>query len=163
MDLQPGMKGITPIKPSEAALAMIYSTLWRRMPNKSFVTGLWLRCYYNTPLYYNCFLHVLPVQKYKYFKYYFGNLILTTPGERGLYMDGTEEARIAYALDMEEKSRGTATADWNALRELETDLKKLYNKYFPITKGMIVGYEYSLPEQARIIGKLNAEFWKGFQ
>lgn len=154
---------IEQIKPSEAALTLVYKTIWQRLPNKSFVSGLWLRTYFGTPLFFNCFYHVLPEDKYKFFKYYFGNIILLTPGEGALLKQGTEEERISYALDLESQSRNKITADWNAVKELESDLKKLYERSFPTTRGMFINYRYTLEDQARIIGKLNAQFWKDFQ
>ena len=154
---------IEQIKPSEAALTLVYKTIWQRLPNKSFVSGLWLRTYYGTPLFFNCFHHVLPEDKYKFFKYYFGNIILLTPGESALLKQGTEEERISYALDLECQSRNKVTAEWNAVKEIESDLKKLYANSFPTTRGMFVNYRYTIEDQARIIGKLNAQFWKDFQ
>ena len=152
-----------PIKPSEAAQIMIFKEMWRRMPRRSFITGLWLRSYENTPLWPNCFMNILHGEKYKYFKYYFGNIIMCTPAERALYMQCTPESLIQYSLSIEESSRGTAKADWDAVKSLEDDLKKLYTKHFPVTQGMFVNYQYSLQDQVRILGKLNASFWNGFQ
>ncbi len=154
---------IKPLRISDVAQTLIFKTLWDRLPKKSFISGLWLRAYANTPLWNNCFLYVLPPEKYRYFKYYFGNVILTTPGERGLWMDGTEEERISYALDLEEKSNGVSTADWNGVKELEKDLTVLYSKNFPMTYRGIVGYTYTRDDIERIIGCLNKEFWEGFK
>jgi hypothetical protein len=153
---------IIPLKPSEVAELAVFSVLWNRMPHKSFISGLWLRCYEHTPLQWNCLCHILPVKEYKYFQYYFGNIILMSPGERGLWMDGSDEDRIQYALDVEEKSRGKATARWDAVRELEIELRTLYKKNFPITYRGIVGYPYSLSEIQRVIGKMNKQFWDDF-
>lgn len=154
---------LPPPKVSDTAQLVLFKTLWDRIPQRSFVSGLWLRVYANTSLWPDCFLYVLPTDKYKYFKYFFGNIILCTPGERGLWMQGSEEERIQYSLSIEEQSRGKATADWKAVKELEEDLIKQYKKSFPSTWGMFVGYQYNLKEQAQIIGRLNSEFWKGFK
>ena len=158
-----GTPDIQPLKFSEMAQMMIFKEIWTRMPRRSFVSGLWLRTYENTPLFPNCFMHVLYGDKYKYFKYYFGNIILVTPAERALYLQCTPESLIQYALSIEEKSRGTATARWDAVRALEEDLKKQYVKSFPSTRGMFLNYSYTIEDQARIIGKLNSDFWLGFK
>jgi hypothetical protein len=154
---------IKPVTVSEVAMRMVMNVLWQRLPKKSFISGLWLRSFENTPLWPNCFLHILPIDKYPMFKYYYGNIILATPGERGLWMQGSEEDRIQYALDIEEKSRGNATANWKAVHELEGDLIILYKREFPTTRGMFINYHYSLNEQQQIIGTLNRKFWSDFQ
>lgn len=154
---------ITPPDMADVAQTIIFKTLWDRLPAKSFVSGLWLRSYVNTPLWQNCFLRILPVKDYGYFRWYFGNIILCTPGEKGLFEQGSEEERIAYALDIEQNSRGKASARWGAVRDMENELKTLYKKKFPGTHGMLVNYSYSLEEQQRIIGRLNKEFWDSFE
>ena len=83
---------------------------------------------------------------------------MTTPGEHSLWDQATEEERIQYSLTLEQESRGKATADWNKMKELQKELEMEYKKAFPVTRGMIVGYHYSLEEQAKIIGKLNKKF-----
>jgi len=153
----------TPPGVAEVTETLIFKTLWSRMPAKSFISGLWLRSYINTPLWQNCFLRVLPVSKYRYFQFYFGNIILATPGERALWEQAPEEERIQYALDLEEKSRGNATANWKGVKELEEQLILQYKRSFPTTRGMIVNCTYNLEEQQKIIGKLNREFWKDFK
>jgi hypothetical protein len=145
---------------SQVAQIMVFNTLWRQLPQKSFISGLWLRNYNNTPLWVNCFLNVLPVDKYRYFRHYFGNIILVTPGEKGLWEQASEENRISYALSIEQNSRGRSTANWKAVRELEQDLKLQYARSFPITKGIMVNHQYTLEEQKKILGKLNAQFWE---
>jgi hypothetical protein len=154
---------IEPPRASEVAMRLIRNTLWQRLPKKSFVSGLWLREYENTDLWPNLFLHVLPIKGYPCFKYFFGNIILVSPGERGLWLEGTEEERISYALDLEEKNGGKSTADWKAVKGLEADLKELYKKHFPITYRGIVNHRYSFAEQQAIISNLNKNFWQGFK
>jgi hypothetical protein len=88
---------------------------------------------------------------------------MVTPAERALYLQCTPESLIQYALSIEEKSRGTATANWGAVRELEEDLKKQYAKSFPSTRGMFINYQYSIQQQSHILGKLNSDFWDGFK
>jgi hypothetical protein len=149
-------------KVSEITRTLMFNTMWSRMPQRSFVSGMWLRVYDKTQLFQNCFYHVLHSDKYPCFRYCFPNIILVSPGERGLLLQGTEEERIQYALDMEEKSRGKSTANWRAVKELELELKTLYGIHFPITKGIIVNYQYSLVEQQQVVGKLNKEFWESF-
>ncbi len=145
-------------KDSEIAMELIRRILWSKLPRKSFLSGLWLRTYHNTPLWANCFLHVLSGEKWKCFKYYYKNIVLVTPGESGLWTQGSEEDRIHYALTLEQESRGKATADWNKLKELESELIKEYAKYFPRTRGMLINYQYSLEEQGRIVGQLNRKY-----
>jgi hypothetical protein len=148
---------------SQVTQIMVFNTLWRQLPQKSFISGLWLRNYNNTPLWPNCFLNVLPVDKYRYFRHYFGNIILVTPGEKGLWEQASEESRIAYALEIEQNSRGKSTANWSAVKELEQDLKLQYTKSFPITKGFMINHQYSLSEHQAIVGNLNKQFWDSFK
>jgi hypothetical protein len=148
-------------KPSDVTQIMIFRMLWHYSDRKSFLSGLWLREYMDTPLFPNCFAHVLPkgMNKYPYFKFYAKNVILLSPGEHALYDQGTEEARISYAIDLEEKSGGKNTARWDKIKALEDELLKEYQKWFPSTRGMMVGCKYSLAEQQIIIGALNQEFF----
>jgi len=88
---------------------------------------------------------------------------MVTPGEKGLWDQGTEEERIQYALSIEEQSRGRATADWAKVKMLEEELKAEYKKYFPITKGIFVNYQYSLADQGKIVGSLNKKFISGLK
>jgi hypothetical protein len=98
------------------------------------------------------------MEKFKYFRYYYKNIIMVTPGEKALYEQASEEERIQYALSVEEKSRGRETADWNKVKELYKGLEVEYRKYFPITRGILVNYHYSLAEQSKIVGSLNRKF-----
>lgn len=134
---------------------IIFKQIWMRSNKKSFVSDLFLRKYMTTDLAHNCFAHVLPkaMNKYPYFKYYAKNIVLLTPGEHALWDQGTEEARISYALDVK-------SANWEPLKELEAELKKEYAKVFPTRRGMIIGYKYS-PEEVMIkIGNLNEKYFK---
>lgn len=154
---------IEPPRASEIAETIIFRELWKRVPNKSFVSGLWLREFYGTPLWKNCFLRILSIKEYPYFKYYAGNLVLLTPGENALYSQCTPESLIHYSLEIEEKTQGRGTADWNRIKELEKDLLVLYKKKFPVTYKGLIGYKYSLEEQKSIVGALNKEFWGYFK
>lgn len=144
---------------SLVAMQMIYKILWNKLPRKSFISGLWLRDFENTPIFPNCFLHVLPPDKYPYFKYYFKNIILASPGEAGLWIQASEEERITYALEIEASTGGKNTARWDDLKRLEASLIVDYGKVFPRTRGMLLDYRYSLEEQKEIIGKLNKKFF----
>lgn len=154
---------IEPPRASLIAEQLVFKTLWDKVPKKSFISGLWLRDYFNTPLWANCFCRVLPVKQYPYLKYYFGNIILLTPAERALWDQCTEESLIHYSLEIEEKTQGRGKADWDAIKELEKDLLVLYKRSFPVTYKGIIGYKYSLDEQKQIVGALNKEFWETFK
>ena len=119
------------------------------------VSGLFLREFMNTDLFFNCFSHVLAKgqNQYPYFKYYAKNIVLLTPGEHALLDQGTEEARISYALDVK-------SANWQPLYDLREELKKEYKKVFPTTRGILIGYKYSPVEQMAKIGNLNQEYFK---
>jgi hypothetical protein len=126
------------------------------------VSGIFLREYFGTDLFLNLFAHVLPKaqNKYPYFKYYARNIVLLSPGEHGLWDQGTEEARIAYSLEIEAATGGRAKADWDKLKALEVSLKEEYNKVLPTTIGMIIGVKYSPVEVAAKIGKFNRQYWE---
>ena len=149
---------IDPPRTSEIAQRLVYNTIWAYSSKKSIVSGLWLREYANTPLFANCFYHVLPVDKFRYFRHYLKSIVLVTPGERGLILQGTEEERIQYALDIEDRTKGTQTANWGILKTLGAELQEEYKKSFPVTVGMLIGYKYSLHKQSKIIGELNKRF-----
>jgi len=154
------------LQPSQLAEATIFKIIWMTRPRKSFLTGQWLRDFQQgNPLWFNLFAHVLPKgqNKYPYFKHYMKNIVLLTPGEHALLDQGTEEARISYAMDIEERSGGRITADWAKLKKLEEELKEEYKKYFPSTRGMMVGQKYNLVEQQMIIGMLNERFMHGLK
>lgn len=132
----------------------LFKQIWLFSDKRSFVSGLFLREYMNTDLFFNCFAHVLPKaqNKYPYFKYYAKNIRLVTPGEHGLFDQGTEKERKTYAKEVE-------TADWQPLYDLRDELKEEYKKYFPSTRGLLIGYKYSPEEVFQIIGQLNRQFW----
>lgn len=140
----------------------LFKQIWMVSNKKSFVSGLFLREYLPTQLFLNIFAHVLPKasNKYPYFKYYAGNIALLTPGEHGLWDQGTEEARISYSLDLEQQTKGRVKADWEKLKQLEADLKELYKKKFPVTRAGIIGYKYSPEEQMAIVGTLNKKWFE---
>jgi hypothetical protein len=142
---------------------LIFKTLWDHLPKRSFISGMWLRDYFNTPLWGNCFMRVLPVNKYPYMRFYFGNIILLAPSERALYEQCTEESLIHYSLEIEERTGGKATANWQAIKDLEKELLAEYHKYFPYTYKGIVDYKYSFAEIEVIVGHLNKNFWESFK
>ena len=86
------------------------------------------------------------------------NIVLITPGEHALYDQGTAEARISYALEVEKASGGKNTCDWARLEALADDLRKEHKEYFPTRRGLIIGYKYNLQEVQEIIGMLNAKY-----
>ena len=134
---------------------IIFKQLWMRSNKKSFVSDLFLRKYMATELALNCFAHVLAkgLNQYPYFKYYAKNIVLLTPGEHALLDQGTEEARISYALDVK-------SANWQRLYDLREDLKEEYKKVFPTRRGLVIGYKYS-PEEVMVkIGHLNQKYFE---
>lgn len=144
---------------------MLFKQFWLLSNKKSFVSGLFLRDYMNTDLFLNLFAHVLPKaqNKYPYFKYYARNIVLLSPGEHALWDQGTEEARISYALEVEERTGGKSTVDWAKLKALEEELKVEYKKVFPTTIGMIIGVKYTPEEVFHKVGKLNRAYWDSFK
>ena len=134
---------------------LIFKQIWMLSNKRSFVSGLFLRSFAHTELFPNIFAHVLAKgeNQFPYFKYYAKNIVLLTPGEHALLDQGTEEARISYALDVK-------SADWSLLYALRDELKKEYKKVFPTTRGMLIGYKYSAAEQMAKIGNLNQKFFK---
>jgi len=145
----------------KVAESMIFKTIWITRSRRSFLTGIWLREFHpGHPFWFNLFAHVLPkaMNKYPYFRFYYKNIILLTPGEHALMDQGTEEARISYALELEERTNGKNTADWAKIKALEEELKVEYGKYFPTRRGLIIGYKYSLTEQLEIVGMLNKKY-----
>jgi hypothetical protein len=95
---------------------MIFKQLWLYSNKKSFVSGLYLREFMNTPYFFNCFSHVLAkgMSKYPYFKYYARNIVLLTPGEHALLDHDDEAHRIKYAEEH--------NVTWEPLYELRDSL-----------------------------------------
>lgn len=145
----------------EMSESLMFNILWRHLPRKSFVSGLPLKMFpHKHPLWYNLFAHVLSKAKnrYPHFKLYFKNIVFLTPHEHFLYDQGTGAARIQYALEVEERSRGKSTVDWARLDILREDLKEEYAEAFPGNKGIMRGYKYSPDEVAKIILKKNKQY-----
>ena len=136
----------------------LFKQVWVHSNKRSFVSGLHLREYMNTKLFLNCFAHVLAKgqNQYPHFKYLASNIVLLTPGEHALLDQGTEEARISYALD-------APTADWDKLKNIEGELKKLYKKKFPVTRHGIINYKYSPEEIMAVVGNLNKQYFESFK
>lgn len=145
------------MKEMDARLTQValFKQVWLLSNKKSFVSGLFLREFMNTDLFFNCFAHVLAkgMNQYPYFKFYAKNIALLTPGEHALFDQGSEEARINYTLDVK-------SANWKPLYDLREELKEEYKKYFPTRRGLIVGYKYSPEEVFQIVGKLNHQYWE---
>ena len=152
---------VTPLNPSQLTEMALFRMIWDKSDKKSFITGVWLRDYLATPLWPNCFMHVLAKgqNKWPHFKYYAKNISLGTPLEHSLWDDGTEEARLNYSLEIEEASGGRNKADWQKLKDLEVELLKEYKLYFPTTKGMIIGVRYSGEEVYDTISHLNRVYF----
>jgi len=150
------------MNPIDMNLRQLYHIIWQTRVKKSFLTGLWLRSFQGTALFYNMFAHVLAKgqNKYPYFKHYLKNIVLLTPGEHALYDNGTEEARKLYSQEVEVSSGGKNTADWAKLDALAEELKAEYKKYFPSHKGLMIGIKYSPGEVAQIISVLNDRYIK---
>ena len=137
------------------AQSAIFKQIWMLSDKKSFVSGLYLRDFMKTELAYNCFAHVLAkgMNQYPHFKYYARNIVLLTPGEHALLDQGTEEARISYALDVK-------SANWQRLYDLRDELKEEYKKVFPTRRGLIIGYKYSPEEVVAKVGLLNKKYFE---
>ena len=159
------MAEIPILKPSQLAERTIFEVIWKTRPRKSFISGTILRDMEQTPFFYNCFSHVLAKgqNKWPYFKHYYKNIVLLSPHEHHLSDFGTEDQRINYALDLEEKSNGKVTANWQALKALEEELKMEYKKYFPTTRGLMIGIKYNLMEVGSIVGMLNERYMESLR
>jgi len=149
------LQKMQPPKASLIAKLLVFKAVYQYYPRKSFVSGLWLRDFEKTELFLNCFTNILDPKEYPYFRHYLKNIVLTTPGERALWMQASEEERINYALDLQSRSAGKTVVNWDKMKELVPVLIKEYKRNFPFTHKGIVAYKYSLKEQAEIIGKLN--------
>lgn len=148
------------MNPLDDNLRQIFRVVWITRVKKSFLTGFWLRSYESTPLFYNMFAHVLAKgqNKYPYFRNYFKNIVLLTPGEHALYDQGTEEQRILYSAEVEMSSGGKNKADWAKLEALGEELKEEYKKHFPSHRGLLIGIKYSPEEVREIITNLNRKY-----
>lgn len=140
------------IKEIEESEWVAFKTLWSFIPDRrSYLSGLYLRDFYNSPYVLNLFAHVLPKGKFPYFRYYLRNIILLTPGEHALLDQGTEDQRTAY-------SKKVKTADWGKIDVLRKDLLSEYNAFFPKRKGLIIGIRYSEDEVRQVIRTMNMVF-----
>ena len=159
------MTEIPILKPSQLAERTIFEVIWKTRPRRSFISGSILRDMEQTPFFYNCFSHILSKSqsKWPYMKHYYKNIQLLSPMEHWLWDFGTEDQRINYALELEEKSNGKVTADWAKMKALEEDLKKEYKKYFPTTRGMMIGIKYNLMEVGSIVGMLNERYMESLR
>jgi hypothetical protein len=157
------MKNNQPIltTPSQFTELTLFRMIWQFSDKKSFITGVWLRDYLNTPFWIDCFAHVLPKgqNKYPYFRHYAKNIVPVTPLEHHLWDDSTEEKRILYSLEVEEASGGKNKANWQKLKDLEIELLKEYKLYFPTTKGLMIGVKYDMWNVQKIVGHLNKVYF----
>ena len=144
--------------PSQLADMLVYKAAWECYPRKSFISGLWLRDFYGTEIFLNCFARILGKDQFPYFRRYVKNVVLLTPGERALWMNGDDQARISYSQQLEERSEGKVKAEWKKMEDLAELLKGEYEKYFPYTHKDIVNYKYTLEEQLKVLSVLNKKF-----
>lgn len=147
---------------SEQTQTILFKMIWMRSNKRSLISGLHLRDFMHADMWVSCFAHILPKaqNKYPHFKYYAGNIALLSPDEHHLWDHGTEEKRISYSLDLEQKTKGRSTANWELLKKREKELLELYKKHFPSTRNGIINYKYDIDEVTDIVGKLNNEFFK---
>ena len=133
----------------------LFRQIWIMSNRKSFLSGLWLRDWLNTPQFPSLFAHMLPKgqNQYPHFGLYVKNVRLLTPTEHHLLDNGTEEERISY-------SKKVKTADWSKITALQEELKEEYKKYFPTIKAGIINYKYSTEEVFNIMSKLNKDYWE---
>ena len=138
----------------------LFRRVWNASNKRSELTGLHLRQYEGTEMWFSCFAHILAKgqNQYSHMKYYAGNIFLLTPEEHFLFDQGTEEKRISYALDIEERTGGSQTAEWDKLKDKKEKLKMLYKEKFPYSYKNIVAYKYSPEEVMAIIGNLNKQY-----
>lgn len=131
----------------------------------SFVSGVYLRDHLNSMMRLNCFAHVLAKgqNKYPFFRHYAKNVVLLTPDEHQMFDHGTEEQRQQYKIEMEGRTGGRHTADWQKLKDMEDELRGEYKKHFPVRKGLIVGYKYDPEEVYAVISRLNKAYWKSLK
>jgi hypothetical protein len=134
--------------------AGLFRQIWLMSNKRSFLSGLFLRDYFNTPQFPSIFAHILPKgqNQYPHFRLYAKNIRLLTPNEHHLLDNGTEEERISY-------SKKVKTADWGRIRALEKELKKEYKKHFPTTVGLIIGYKHTPSEVHQKISKMNRKYF----
>jgi len=149
-------------KIEQLSQVMLFKKIWQLSEKKSFVSNLFLRDFIGTAYEFNLFAHVLPkaLNKYQHFRLYAKNIVLLSPQEHHLWDNGTKELRNKYAEEMKEKSKGKIIVSWDKLEKYAELLQQEYNKVFPKTVGLVIGYKYSLEEVSRTIGKLNNEYFK---
>ena len=136
----------------------IFKYLWSISNKRSFLSELHLRDFEGTPYWFSLFAHILPKarNKYPYFKHYFGNIKLLTPGEHHLLDQGTKDQRISYSKEVK-------TADWSRIDQLREDLEVLYKEKFPYTYHGIIGYRFDEDEVRVIISQMNAAWLAEYQ
>ena len=134
--------------------SVLFRQLWLMSTRKSYLSGLWLRDWINTPQFPSLFAHILPKRqnKFPHFRLYAKNIRLLTPDEHFLWDHSSEDQRISYSKEVK-------TADWSKIWALRDELEGEYRKYFPSTVKGIINYKYSPEEEFHILGNLNKEFW----
>lgn len=155
-------KVTSPGKGAKQTEKILFERIWMRSGKRSEISGLHLRQYRGKDMWYSCFAHILAKgqNKYHHFKFLAANIMLMDPHEHHLYDHGTEEQRISYALDLEQKTKGRGTADWQKLKDRKEELEKLYEKHFPSTFSGILNYKYSPDEVFKVVGELNRIYFE---
>jgi hypothetical protein len=138
--------------------AALFRQIWIMSNRKSFLSGLWLRDWLNTPQFPSLFAHILPKgqNQFPHFALYARNVVMLTPLEHRMLDHGTEEERISYSKEVK-------TADWTRISDLRGDLEDEYRKHFPSTYSGIINYKYSTEEVFNIVSKLNKDYWVVFE
>lgn len=132
--------------------AQLFRQIWILSKKRSYLSGLFLRDFENTPQFPSCFAHTIGKKRFPFFRLYGGNIKLLTPHEHHLWDNGRK-------CDREEYRNAVKTADWQKLEKAKEELTALYQKHFPYSKnGMI--YKYDTAEVHAVIRKLNKEFFE---
>ncbi len=137
----------------------LFKILWKILPKKSFISGLPLKQFENSPYFFNCFAHVLSKSrsKYPHFRLYAKNIVLLTPEEHRLFDQGTDAQRKDYSKIISSNS-GKIKVDWDKLYRFADELKAEYEKEFPCNVGGII-YKYSKEEVNKKICALNKRYF----
>jgi len=98
----------------------LFDIIWEQNEGKSFLTGKTIYIKQHSPLYYNCFAHVLAkgLAKYPHFRLYSKNIILLTPDEHALLDQSSADKRFQYGIDN--------NCRWSKVLKLEEELKQEY-------------------------------------
>ena len=148
-------------KPSEVPAdtqAALFRQIWLFHNKRSYLSGIELRDWANTPQFPSLFAHILPKgqNKFPHFALYARNVVMLTPLEHKLLDDGTEEERISY-------SKEHKYANWTKISDRREKLEDEYHKHFPSTYSGIINYKYSPEEVFNVVSKLNRDHWEAIE